>query len=264
MVKQMIRVDGIDLAYSDEGSGPPLVCLHAIGHDGSDYDSFHLSRKIALDWPGQGASGPDRVPPTSRRYAELLEKFLDALGLDQVVLVGNSIGGAAAIRYAAAHPQRVRALVIMNPGGLDRGGRLARFAVRLMAAFFAAGARGRRWFARAFAVYYRMVLRKPRAAATRDRIIADGYRIAPLLHQAWLGFADADADLRPLAPRVTAPTLFAWARHDRFIPYGRSRAAVGRFPRAKVQLFDAGHAPQLETPDELTAAVREFLDENAR
>jgi pimeloyl-ACP methyl ester carboxylesterase len=130
-----------------------------------------------------------------------------------------------------------------------------------MAAFFAAGARGRRWFARAFAFYYRLVLPGPRAAATRDRIIADGYRLAPLLHQAWLGFGDGDADLRPLAPRVTAPTLFAWARHDRFIPYGRSRAAIERFPRRRVQLFDAGHAPQLETPDELRAAVSAFLAE---
>jgi pimeloyl-ACP methyl ester carboxylesterase len=262
MSKQIVCVDGVELAYSDQGSGPPLVCLHAIGHDGSDYDALPLPRKIALDWPAQGGSGPDRAPPTSRRYAELLEGFLDALGLDRVVLVGNSIGGAAAIRFAAAHPERVRALVIMNSGGLDRGGRLARAAIRLMAAFFAAGARGRRWFARAFAFYYRMVLRQPRAAATRDRIIADGYRLAPLLHQAWLGFADGDSDLRPLVPRVTAPTLFAWARHDRFLPLGRSRAAIARFPRARVQLFDAGHAPQLETPDELAAAVRGFLDEN--
>ena len=258
----MIRVDGVDLAYSDEGSGAPLVCLHAIGHDRSDYDALRLSRKIALDWPGQGGSGPDHAPPTARRYAELLEKFLDALGLDRVVLVGNSIGGAAAIRFAATHPQRVRALVIMNTGGLDRGGRLARVAIRLMAAFFAAGARGRRWFGRAFAFYYRMVLRQSRAVATRDRIIADGYRLAPLLHQAWLGFGDGDADLRPMVPRVTAPVLFAWARHDRFIPFGRSRAAIARFSRARVQLFDAGHAPQLETPDELNAAVRGFLDEN--
>ena len=42
----------------------------------------------------------------------------------------------------------------------------------------------------------------------------------------------------------------------------RSRAAVARFPRAQVRFFDAGHAPQLETPDELKAAVRGFLDEN--
>jgi 4,5:9,10-diseco-3-hydroxy-5,9,17-trioxoandrosta-1(10),2-diene-4-oate hydrolase len=255
-----VTVDGIELAYSDEGAGRPLVCLHAIGHDRSDYRDLRLGRTIALDWPGQGASGTDAAAPTSRRYAELLRGFLDSLHLDRVVLVGNSIGGAAAIRFAAEHPERVSGLVLMNPGGLDPGGRLARLAIRCMVAFFAAGARGRRWFRRAFACYYRQVLRRPAAAGARDRIIADGYRLAPLLEQAWQGFGEPDADLRALAPRVSCPTLFAWARHDRFLPLRRSRAAIARFPRARVELFDAGHAPQLETPQAFAAAVGRFLE----
>jgi pimeloyl-ACP methyl ester carboxylesterase len=256
-----VEVDGLKLAYRDGGEGIPLLCLHAIGHDSTDFDALAggPARVIALDWPGQGSSQPDRVPPTARRYAALLGGFLDALQLSQVVLVGNSIGGAAAIRYAAEHPERVRGLVLMNPGGLDAGGWLARVAVRVMVAFFAAGARGRRWFGRAFALYYKLVLRKDAAAAARARIVADGYRHAALLRDAWRGFGEPDADLRPLAPRVGCPTLFAWARHDHFVQLRRSRDGIALFPNARLQKFDAGHAPQLETPEQFNAALSAFV-----
>jgi 4,5:9,10-diseco-3-hydroxy-5,9,17-trioxoandrosta-1(10),2-diene-4-oate hydrolase len=254
-----VEVDGVRLVYEEHGTGEPIVCLHAIGHDRSDFRTLQGGRVIALDWPGQGESSADRSPPSARRYRDLLGGFLDALGLDRVVLVGNSIGGAAAIEYAAAHPERVRALVLMNPGGLDAGGRLARFFINMMVRFFAAGARGARWFGRAFAFYYKLVLRQNAAAATRARIIAAGYELAPLLRDAWRGFGRPEADLRALAPSIHCPTLFAWARHDRFIQFRRSKEAIARFPDAHLELFDAGHAPQLETPEELNAALRKFL-----
>src|SRR5262245_12720077 len=108
-------VDGVRLAYDDDGVGPPIVCLHAIGHGASDFSRLQARlrqrhRVIAVDWPGQGRSGADRVPPSAARYAELLDGLLDALALPSVVLIGNSIGGAAALRYAASHPQRVERL----------------------------------------------------------------------------------------------------------------------------------------------------------
>ncbi len=255
-----VEIDGVRLAYDDRGDGEPLVCLHAIGHDRSDYRNLEAGRVIALDWPGQGESGPDHQPPTSRRYAELLAGFLDALRLDRVVLLGNSIGGGAAIAYAARHPERVRGLVLANPSGLDAGGRLVRWATRFMARFFAAGARRARWFGRAYALYYRLVLQRARASADRARIIAAGYRYAPILRDAWIGFGQADNDLRPLAPAIRCPTLFAWARRDQIIQLRRCKAAIATFPDARVELFDAGHAPQLETPDELNASLAGFLE----
>ncbi len=67
------------------------------------------------------------------RYGDLLGGFLDAVGIEQAVLLGNSIGGAAAVRLAAAQPVRVRALVLANPGGLDRVDALTGPVTRLMA-----------------------------------------------------------------------------------------------------------------------------------
>ena len=261
-----VLVDGVRLAYDDEGQGPPLVCLHAIGHGASDFTGLRRrragrNRVIALDWPGHGSSADDRVPASAERYAVLLGAVLEALGVERPIILGNSIGGAVAIRYAAAHPDRVRALVLANPGGLDRGGggRLNRAVTGMMARFFAAGARGARWYPAAFAAYYRIVLTEPAAREQRDRIVAQGNDVARVLEEAWLSFGTPEADIRALAPVVTCPVLFAWAARDRINQLARCRAAIARFPDARLETFRAGHAAFLEAPDAFAAALDPFL-----
>src|SRR5713226_8492295 len=116
-----IEVDGVRLAVARQGQGPPVACLHAIGHGGGDFDAFASAVKarfevIRLDWPGQGRSGPDPKPLSPSRYADLLGGVLDQLRIEDPIVVGNSIGGAAALIYARDH--RVRALVLCDSGGL--------------------------------------------------------------------------------------------------------------------------------------------------
>src|SRR6185436_8597705 len=82
--RHSVTVDGVRLAYDDVGSGPAVVCLHAIGHGASDFARLATRlrdrhRVLSLDWPGQGWSDPDREPPSSRRYADLLAGFLTAV-----------------------------------------------------------------------------------------------------------------------------------------------------------------------------------------
>src|SRR6185503_11673371 len=148
LMERWLTIDGARLAVDDDGTGDPVVCLHAIGHDARDFDGVraHLRdrhRVIALDWPGQGRSPRDGRPVTATRYAELVQAVLDALDVETCVVIGNSIGGAAAIAYAARHAERVRGLVLENPGGLAPvDDRLAQAVLAAMARFFAAGARG--------------------------------------------------------------------------------------------------------------------------
>jgi len=260
-----LDLDGVCIAYDDVGprDAPVVVCLHAIGHDASDWAHLaaHLQprhRVIALDFPAQGRSGSDREPPNAARYADLTLRLLDALAIPAATLIGNSIGGAAALRVAAEAPTRVRALVLANPGGLD-GGVLPRLACRMMARFFRAGARGWRLYPPLFARYYRGVLPAAPAAVAQRRIIARARELAPLLAAAWRGFAQPDADLRPRLPSITCPVLFTWATRDRFIRLARNLPAIRRLPHAELVRFDCGHAPQLETPDAFATAVAAFL-----
>jgi 4,5:9,10-diseco-3-hydroxy-5,9,17-trioxoandrosta-1(10),2-diene-4-oate hydrolase len=262
--RRFVIVDGVRLAYDDVGTGSTVVCLHAIGHGAGDFARLaaRLSdhhRVLALDWPGQGWSDPDREPPSSRRYAELGAGFLAAVDAGPVVIVGNSIGGGVAIRHAAAHPGQVRGLVLANPSGLDAFDVVTRVACAAMAGFFRAGMRRAWWFRRAFAAYYHMVLPLPAAAAQRARIVAAADEIVPVLAEAWAGFASSDADLRALAPTISCPVLFTWAVRDRFVQLRRNLPAIRTFPNARVVELSAGHAPQLETPDAFEVEVSTFL-----
>ena len=261
-----VTVDGVGLTVDDQGRGPAIVCLHAIGHGAGDFASLRSRlaprwRVIAPDWPDQGRSDADRVPPSAARYADLLGRLLDACAVDRAVLLGNSIGGAAAIRYAAAHSERVSALVLENPGGLDPADdALGRTALAAMVAFFAAGARGAAWFPAAFAAYYRLVLQRAPAAAQRRRIVAAGREIAPLLRDAWTSFGTPEANLTALLPAIRCPVLVAWATRDQLIQLRRCRPALARIPDVRLETFPAGHAPHLETPPAFDVVLDRFLE----
>jgi 4,5:9,10-diseco-3-hydroxy-5,9,17-trioxoandrosta-1(10),2-diene-4-oate hydrolase len=264
-MERTLTIDGSRLVLDDQGRGDAIVCLHAIGHDARDFARLRARfaarhRVIAIDWPGQGRSPRDGRPPTAAHYADLLGATLDALDVETCVVVGNSIGGAAAIAFAARHPERVRGLVLENPGGLAPvDDRAAQTVLAAMARFFEAGARGARWFGPAFALYYRLVLQRPAARAVRERIVADRRALAPILAEAWRGFASPASDGRADARRLQCPVLFAWATRDSFVSLSRSLPAIRTVPNATVDRFAAGHAAHLETPDEFEAALERFL-----
>lgn len=264
-----VSVLGVDLAVHDSdptGGKPPIVCLHAIGHAGSDFAAFERAfadryRVLTIDWPGQGASGPDLQPASAIRYAELLDALVRALDLHTLTLLGNSIGGAVAIRYAAANPARVRALMLTDSAGLDAnpGGFLPSLVIGYYERKFRSGARRDPSFQRWFASFYASVLITPEARAQRDAIVASAYEIAPILVEAWASFKRKDNDVRALAKTLRMPVLVAWAKRDGVIRWSRNRAAVEQIPGATVQLFDAGHAAFLERPAEFNAAASRFL-----
>ncbi len=258
------NVDGVQLAIARRGRGPRVVCLHATGHGGRDFESFaervgDTFEVIAVDWPGQGRSPRETAPASAWRYAELIERFVPQLGGEPVIVIGCSIGGAAAIELAARRPDLVRALVLCNPGGLAPINKFARFAIRRLQSFFAAGARGTSWYPFAFNLYYRMVLPQAAARPQRQRIVAAARDVAPILTQAWASFADSRSDLRSLAAQVGCPTLFAWAKKDRILPWSQSRQGAERFPHMSVRFFDAGHAAFLEDPDAFAREFRSFV-----
>lgn len=102
----------------------PLVLLHGSGsnatiwlHDITHYREQY--RVFAIDMPGDpGKSAPNRMPWDNDAYIEWLSDVLDELGVDKAVLVGISLGGWAAARFASHYPERVERLVLMCPGGI--------------------------------------------------------------------------------------------------------------------------------------------------
>lgn len=258
----VFEVDGVRLAVAREGSGPPLVCLHAVGHGGGDFAAIAAALRdrfevIRVDWPGQGRSEPDHRPASAQRYGELLSILLPRLGVESPVIIGNSIGGAAALVFAVAHP--VRSLVLCDSGGLLAVNGMVRTFCGLLARLFEAGRRGAWWFRPAFAAYCRMVLPAPAAAAQRRRIVAASYETAAVLAEAWRSFGQPEADLRALAASIEAPVWAAWAESDRVIPLSLCREALRAMKSVTTDTFSGGHAAFLEAPDEFLRGLEQHL-----
>jgi pimeloyl-ACP methyl ester carboxylesterase len=260
-----VNVDGVSIAYDDRGEGFPIVGLHAITHGSRDFEHVadRLARRwrlITPDWPGQGRSGVDTHPARLARYTDLLAGFMDALNIERAVLIGNSIGGSAAMAYAAQFPSRVAALVLADPGGLVPMNAVGRRFCGMMAALGRAGQRDAFYFKPVFSMIYRQFLKTPAAHAQRDRIVDAANECAAIWEQAWLGFRTPQADQTGVGAQIDCPVLFTWASGDSVVSFARSKDAIGRFPNHSVALFDGGHCPFLEEPEKFLAAVEPFLE----
>jgi pimeloyl-ACP methyl ester carboxylesterase len=255
-----IVVDGVHLAVARTGRGPAIVCLHAIGHGGRDFAGFTEAVKdrfevIRMDWPGQGRSGSDAKPASAARYSELLAGVLDQLQIKQPMIIGNSIGGAAALLYA--RQASVSSLVLCDAGGLVAVNAFVRTFCSIFAWFFGRGSAGAGWFRSVFRGYYRyLVLPSAAAAEQREHIIRAAYEIAPILQQAWRSFGRPDADIRCVAQSLDIPVWFAWSKQDRVIPLNMCMPCIRKMKNAQVTMFKGGHAAFLEQPQEF---AKEFL-----
>jgi 4,5:9,10-diseco-3-hydroxy-5,9,17-trioxoandrosta-1(10),2-diene-4-oate hydrolase len=260
-----ITVDGVSIAYDDRGHGFPVIGLHAITHGSRDFE--HVAGRLASrwrfmtpDWPGQGRSSTDEHPACLARYTKILAGFLDALKIERAVLIGNSIGGSAAMAYAAASPDRVAALILADPGGLVPMNALGYKLCGMMAALGRAGQREAFYFRPVFSTLYRQFLRTPAARPQRERVVAAAVECAAIWEQAWLSFRTPDADQTGAGAQIRCPVLFTWASGDPVVSFARSKDAIGQFPNHSVALFGGGHCPFLEEPEEFLTATEPFLE----
>lgn len=127
MIEKTITVHGKDIYYAEIGRGPAVVLLHGGGPGASGVSNFSRNiealaagfRVIVPDLPGYGQSskGVDGSDPFGY-LANNIRGLLDQLGIDKAHLVGNSYGGACALRLALDTPDRVDRMVLMGPGGI--------------------------------------------------------------------------------------------------------------------------------------------------
>jgi pimeloyl-ACP methyl ester carboxylesterase len=121
-----VSVFGRRICYYDVGSGPSLVLVHGLGADADEWawcfgplSATH--RVIALEMLGFGRS--DKPPITYRiaGFVEVLERFLQRLGIERASLLGHSLGGWIVAAFALQFPDRVEKLVLADAAGIDAG-----------------------------------------------------------------------------------------------------------------------------------------------
>jgi len=121
--------NGHRIHYLDQGKGPAVVWLHGSGSGAGGYSNFkgnypylveHGYRNIVMDLLGYGYSDkPDNIEYPVELFVECVKQTLDHIGLSKYTLIGNSLGGAAALRFAVDHPANVEKLVLLAPGGVE-------------------------------------------------------------------------------------------------------------------------------------------------
>lgn len=127
LTEHTVTVNGKPIFYAETGTGPAVVMLHGGGPGASGVSNYSRNidalaqhyRVIVPDMPGYGRSvkGVDQSDPFGY-LADMIRGLLDALHIDTAHLIGNSYGGAAALRLALDTPDRVDKLVLMGPGGI--------------------------------------------------------------------------------------------------------------------------------------------------
>jgi pimeloyl-ACP methyl ester carboxylesterase len=251
------------IAYATVGTGPPLVLPALwISHlelewGFAEFRAFieALARDhtvVRYDRAGTGLSDRGEHEPGLEAEVRTIEAIADALGLSELALLGISWGACPAVAFAARHPERVRALVLV--GGYAHGEDIAPEPLRAalldtVRAHWGAGSRmlADVWLPGADADTRDRFARLQRAAAT------------PEIAAAMLD-AVYRTDVREILPQVHAPTLVIHRRSDRAMPFTQGRELAARLPDARLVALDGDlHPPWLGDSDAVLAAARAFL-----
>ena len=239
--------------------GPPIVVLHGLGASATSFGPVLAQlqtispRVLAPEAPGHGFSQARR--PTEglgdllESVAEVLDRELD----EPAILVGNSLGGAMAIRYAHRHPDKVAGLVLASPAGAPLpealfGELIRRFRIRS--------------HGDAYALLSRLYHRPPwfRALVVPD--MRRHFR-SRFFRELLTTLTQDDAITPEELSEITAPVLLLWGKSERLLPgesLGFFREHLPTHARID-EPVNFGHCPQLDQPYELARRIIEFSRE---
>jgi len=266
----VVHTNGIELYYEIQGAGTPLVLLAGLGYPGWQWHKMApllapYCQVILPDNRGVGQSSKPPVPYTAAMLAADVAGLLDALGLDQAVILGHSMGGFVAQALALEFPQRVSKLILAatNFGG-PRHVPITPAAMAVLTDTTGDPlTRLRNGIS---------VSTAPGFADAHPEIVAEwlAWRAAnpldPVGYQAQLAIGlsllQQESAFDQRLPAITAPTLILFGAHDAVVPPANAALLAQQIPHSRVHILpDAGHFFPLETPEEAARVVVEFVCE---
>ncbi|MFW0787833.1 alpha/beta fold hydrolase [Gordonia sp. CPCC 206044] len=263
------------LRYHEAGRGPELVMLHGSGpgvtglrNFGGNLDAFtdHF-RCLVLEFPGFGVSDDFGAHPMTTAL-EAVEIFVEALELDRVAIIGNSMGGGVALSYAARHPEIVDRLVTIGGIGKNLFSPGPSEGIRLLQEFTDNPTRERlvRWLhSMVFdpALITDELIEQRWEQATEPGTLASARRMYGSEAFAAMIAAMDNSDTAPpwsMLHRVSAPTLLTWGRDDRVSPPDMALIPMRTIPNAELHVFPrCGHWAMIEQQNAFENVVLAFL-----
>ncbi len=253
-----LSVHDVQLELIERGQGRPILLLH--GEDGIDPQSPFLDRLAmcgqvsAPSHPGFGHSPEVEWIDTVDDLSYLYLDFLAAQNLQDVIVIGCSLGGWIAAEMAVKSTERIAKLVLIAPVGIKVGDRETRDIPDIFALSPHEVARLKYHDPAFAAVDYSKFSDDQLTAMARNREATVLYAWEPYFH---------NPKLRRRLRRINVPTLLLWGANDQFVTPGYYGAAYcDAIPGAKLETIDrAGHLPQVEQPVAVIEKIRRFLGE---
>ena len=260
----------------EAGSGSPLLMLHGGGPGASGVSNYSrniaaLARRFRVlvpDLPGYGKS--DKALSRTDPFGDLAESMLgllDALGVRRAAVVGNSLGGACALRMALERPQRISRLVLMGPGGIGTSRSLPTPGLRRLFGYYEGDGptiEKMRAFIRDDLVYDGRAIPddviRTRFESSIDREVVAN---PPLRRPRGLSaLMRMDLTRDPRLTGLSTPTLVLWGTEDRVNRPNGGRMLQRRMPNCDLHLFSrTGHWVQWERAEEFNAVTTAFLSQ---
>jgi len=259
--KEINTPDGLRWVYLEGGKGLPLLLVHGFG---GNKDNFTRAAKylvphyhvIIPDLVGFGESDhPQQADYSPSAQAERLRAFAKALGIGDIHIGGNSMGGEIALSYAALHPQEVKSLWLLDPGGI----------------WSAPASEVRKIIEQTghnpllvktpdeFASLLQMAMSKPPFI---PRPILNVMAQEPIDHYALserIFKQIVEDSIEKRVKGLAMPTLIVWGKEDRVINVATADMLHGMMPNSKVLLMDGiGHVPMLEVPKQSAEDYLQF------
>jgi pimeloyl-ACP methyl ester carboxylesterase len=257
--KEVVLPDGTHVVYLEGGHGEPLVLLHGFGTDKDNFTRVarYLTphyRVIAPDLIGFGES--THLQDADYRYAAQAERvhaFVQALGLKQIDLGGNSMGGALALSYAAQHPQEVRSLWLIDTAGV------AGAPPSELARIIASGGRNPLMVTKEsdFPALVKFTMADPPylPGMVMDTLARE--RIANQALERKVFEQIATDSVNDAVKGLPTPTLIVWGAEDRALSVGTVPVLQALLPHSQaVVMPGVGHAPMIERPKQ---AAQDYL-----
>jgi pimeloyl-ACP methyl ester carboxylesterase len=257
------KINGINLAYTDQGQGLPVVFLHAFPQSRAMWESqvqalSGTHRIVTLDFRGFGESDAPLWHYTLDQFADDVKGLLDHLSIRQAVLVGLSMGGYTLFAFYRKYAGRVKGLVLADTRAQPdtEEGRAGRFAMAQTA--YTKGAS-------AIADIMLPKLLSPVALQTKPELVG---QVRATIEQTQIsGIAGAlmamaeRFDSVPLLAQIACPTLVITGELDGPTPPADGKLIAERIPGARLELIpQAGHLSNLEQPEAFNRALLSFLD----
>lgn len=261
-----LRVHLRDSAPHDTSGRPVVLMLHGFGGSLHSFEAWAAGlaathRVIRIDLPGAGLTGADPSGDYSDEHGiAVLAALLNQRGVARATVLGHSMGGRLAWRFAAAQPDRVDKLVLVAPDGFaspgfDYGKAPKVGVVAKLMTVALPKAVLRMSLAPAYA-QPDAVMDDALVTRYHDLMLAPGVRPAIIARMEQLNLLPPE----PLLRAIRAPTLLLWGEQDRMIPIANAQDYLKALPNAKlVTLPGVGHVPQEEAAAAGLAALQAFL-----